>query len=176
MTLRILFFLFFGALVCSSTIAQLSVFDIARKGTLSEMQELYSKFPDTINTTNDAGYTALILACYYGNNDVAVFLAENCRNINGNSDYGTPLMAAVVKRNETMVAKLLELKADPNIADPNKTTALHYAVMFQIESIIKLLMKWKADPTLKDQRGFSSLDYANKTKSQKIINLLTTKS
>lgn len=163
--------LFFGV-ICNIAFAQSSIFDIARKGTLSEVKELYSKYPDTLDSKNDAGYLPLTLACYNANNEVAAFIAEHSKDINGNSDYGTPLMASVVKGNEEMVKKLVALKADPNITDSNGTSALHYAVMFQMESIIMILIKGGANSLLKDNKGFTSVDYANKLKNEQIIKLL----
>lgn len=168
-----IFFLSIGLLYASTAIySQSSVFDIARTGSLAEVEALYEKFRDTINTANDAGYSPLILACYNGNNEVAGFIAEHCTNVDENSGYGTALMAAVVKGNEEMVTKLLALGADPNISDSNQTTALHYAVMFQKEDMIKKLVDHNANISLKDSNGFTPVEYAEKTNNQHIINLL----
>ena len=167
--LLILFFTFFGLVY---GVAQSTIFDIARKGTLPELKEFYSKFPESINTSNDQGFSPLTLACYHGNNKVAKFLAEHTNNIDSISSFGTPLMAAVVKSNKEMVIKLLELNANPNIADSNKTTALHYAVMFKLPEIVKLLINKGASISEKDGKGFSPLDYASRQQNPTIYKLL----
>ena len=163
---------FLFVLLYFNSFGQKPIFEIARSGSLQEVKEIYEKYPDSINSINDAGYTPLIIACYSQNNEVATFIANHSKNINQNSGYGTALMASVVKGNKEMVQKLCMLGADPNIADSNKTTALHYAVMFQNEPIVKLLIQNKADQSLEDHNGFSPSEYALKTKNTNLINLL----
>ncbi len=127
------------------------VFDIARKGTVEQIRQLVQSNPKVVNETNKDGFSALILACYRGNNEVAKFLIENGSNINSNSDMGTPLMASVVKGNNEMATFLIEKKANLNLADANGTTALIYSVQFQNIEILELLLKNKADQPHKDK-------------------------
>lgn len=168
--IHILFFFF----VSTSTVISQNkdVFDIGRNGTVDELKKVYNENPDVINTRNDAGYSSLILACYHDNNAVAEFLINNVNDINGSSQYGTPLMAAVVKANTKIVQMLLNKKANPNVADANGTTALHYAVIFQNIDIVDLLIKAKADSNIKDNKSKSPLDYAIITKNEKLLNIL----
>lgn len=169
-------FLFLFCVFTYTIHAQHSIFDIARKGSLSEAIELVSKYPDTINRKNDAGYSPLILACYNGNIEVASYLIENMKDINGSSSYGTPLMAAVVKNEIELVKLLLKKGADPNIKDTNGTTALIYATMFQYNEIVKILCK---EATIvvehKDNKGFTALDYANKIRNEELILIIKQK-
>ena len=97
-----------------------SVYDVARNGSLVEIKELVNNDSDIINKTSKEGYSALTLACYYGNNEVASYLIQNVNNINLTSGYGTPLMAASVKKNNYLVKLLLENNANPNLTDQNK--------------------------------------------------------
>ena len=152
--------------------SQNNIFDLARTGSLDEVINVYENNPDVINYTNKEGYSPLILACYHGNDEVAKFLINKVEDINGSSDFGTPLMAAVVKGNRILVKLLLDKKADTNIADINGTTALHYAVLFKNSEIIKLLMKSNANINQKDHRNQSAMDYALLNKDKEIINLL----
>ena len=110
---------------------EVNIFDIAREGSLVQLKKVIEKDTNVINKINKSGYSPLTLACYYGNNEVAKYLIENIKDINSNSGYGTALMAAVVKKNVELTRFLLEHKADPNIADSNGTTAMHYAVIFE---------------------------------------------
>ena len=92
-------FVFLTFLSFSSVKAQeSSIFDIARNGSLMEIKALTKNNPDIINNISKEGYSALILACYYSNNDVATYLIEHVKDINSKSGYGTPLMAATVKK------------------------------------------------------------------------------
>ena len=149
-----------------------SVYDVARNGSLMEIKVLTKNNPDIINNISKEGYSALTLACYYGNNEVASYLIQNVNNINLTSGYGTPLMAASVKKNNYLVKLLLENNANPNLTDQNNSTALHFAVIFNQQEIIELLIKYKANPNIKDNRGNTALDYAKITNNNKIIQLL----
>ena len=137
-----------------------------------EIKALTKNNPDIINNISKEGYSALTLACYYSNNDVATYLIEHVKDINSKSGYGTPLMAATVKKNSNLVKLLLENNANPNLTDQNNSTALHFSVIFNQQEIIELLMKHKADPNIKDNRGNTALDYAKITNNNKFIQLL----
>jgi len=151
---------------------QKEVFSVARNGSVSEMETLYKQNPEIINSSNENGYSPLILACYRSNIPVVKFLIEKGAEINKVSDMGTALMAATVKKNTEMVQLLLDKKADPNITDPNGTTALIYAVQFNAPELIKLLLKYKADKNLKDKSGKTAFEYAAFSGNEAIINLL----
>ncbi len=175
-SLRKIFFsglLFFC--VCIGFSQTKSIFDIARNGTMEELNRAIEKNPNIINKANKEGYTPLTLACYSGNNEIAKHLIENVKNINSTSSYGTPLMAAVVKNNKELTELLILKKADINATDINGTSALHYAVMFNLKDIIKILVKAKASATLKDKRGNTALDYAEIKGNTTIIKLLKNK-
>lgn len=159
--------LFFSQL----TFSQQDIFDVARKGTVDEMKSLLKENPTAINTVNKEGYSLLVLATYRGNNEVAKFLIENNADVNGTSNYGSPLMAAVVKGNTEIAKLLLEHKADTSIADPGGNTALIYAAIFKKYEIAEMLVKAKANIDLKDLRGKSAMDYAKMSNDEKLMQL-----
>jgi ankyrin repeat protein len=167
-------FLLLTILLCffNSKAQTKTVFDIARNGTLTEMQNLDKSNPDLINSINENNTTPLILACYRGNIEVAKFLIENVKDINYNSDMGTALMAATYKNQTELVKLLLENKANPNTADTNGTTALLLAVQFKNAALAELLLKYKADKTMKDNNGKTAFEYAVFSKNEQILNLL----
>ncbi|HEX8015923.1 MAG TPA: ankyrin repeat domain-containing protein [Flavobacterium sp.] len=162
------------ALLCFyiSTAQEKNVFDIARSGTLTEIQNLNKSNPDLINSLNENKTSPLILACYRGNIEVAKFLIENVKNINYNSDMGTALMAATYKNQPQLVKLLLEKKANPNATDANGITALSLAVQFKNTELVKLLLEYKADKTIKDNQGKTAFEYAVFSQNEPIINLL----
>ncbi len=163
---------------CFSTFcfSQDNIFDIARSGTVSDVKQLMKINADTINSIEKkTGYSPLILACYRGNDDVAKYLANHVDDINESGGFGTALMAAVYKKREELVSTLLKLDANPNKADANGTTPLHYAVILRSEKIIELLLKANADVTLKDNRELTAKDYALMTKNEAIIKLFSKK-
>jgi len=105
----ICFFLIFT----TSMVAQKDVFEVARNGSLEELKGLMKDNPDIINTKNENGHTPLILSSYNRNNDVALFLINNVKDINAKSSEGSPLMASVVKGNTEIVKALLDKGANP---------------------------------------------------------------
>ena len=149
-----------------------TIFDIARKGTLTQLKKAHLADASIINRINNEGYAPLTLACYYNNNEVAKYLIEHSEDIDSNSGYGTPLMAATVKKNTQLIELLLKKGADPNKTDANGSTALHYAVIFNFNDIVALLVNANASKTLRDNRGKTASDYAKITDNKKIIELL----
>lgn len=71
---QILFVLLLISHFCQS---QTTIFDVARTGTVQEMKALLVSNPLDINKSTPEGFTPLILACYRGNNEVAIFLIES---------------------------------------------------------------------------------------------------
>ncbi len=166
-------FSYFFFLVCMSGFSQSAdIFDVARKGSLADVQLIVKNDPKSLNKLSPEGFSPLILACYRGNNSVAKFIIENGGNIDGNSPMGTALMAAVVKSNHEIAELLLTNKANPNIADPNGTTALMYAVKFQNAGLVKLLLANNADKSKLDKDGKSAFEYAAFSGNNEIIQLL----
>lgn len=151
-----------------------TVFEVARTGTLADIQEIYKTNPSQIDSINSTGYTPLILACYRGNTEVASFLAEHTNGINYVSPNGTALAATIYKGDATLTQLLLKHKANPSVADSKGTTPIVYAIQFQNEALVKLLLSYGADKTTKDHTGKTPFEYAVETENPKIINLLKT--
>lgn len=149
-----------------------TVFDVARKGNLQEIQEIYASNPKLIDTPDERQSSPLILACYRGNTEVALFIAEKTKNLNYNSGMGTALMAAVMSGNPTITQKLIDLKADLNQADTQGKTALIYATFFNKTDIVKQLVAAGANKNSKDNDNRTALDYATFNKNTELIILL----
>ena len=167
-----LFILVFLCYLSTLKAQESSIFDIARSGSLNELKSLIKKDLNIINKISKEGYSALTLACYYSNNEIANYLIKHVKDINSKSSYGTPLMAATIKKNSYLTKLLLENNADPNLSDKNNSTALHYSVIFNQEKIIELLIKYNAKSDIKDNRGNTAQDYAKIIGNNKIIQLL----
>ncbi|MDI9311810.1 MAG: ankyrin repeat domain-containing protein [Limnohabitans sp.] len=153
------------------------IFEISRKGTVKEMGAIIEKIgKDKINAVNDKGYTPLILSCYNGNEEVALWLIKNKCDVNYKSVMGTALMAAVVKGKTSLVNLLLSNEADPNITDSNNATALHLATMFKNYDVMRSLIKAKnINLEVKDSRGKTAFDYAIMLNDDALIEILKSK-
>ena len=158
-------------LTLNFSFAQTDVFDCARTGTAEEMDVFFTSNPKIVDSLNKRGSSPLTLAAYYNNIEVANYLIDKVDNINGNSDDGTPLMAAVVKGHVEIAKALIEAGADPNLTDANGATALHYAVMFNNQELASLLMNANASAYMKNNVGQSPLDFA-KMHNDKTLNTI----
>jgi ankyrin repeat protein len=167
--LVIINFLFFSAF---SQAQDKTVFDVARKGTLPEIQEIYNRNPELINAINDNKATTLILACYRNNEAVALYLLDKVSNINYNSGMGTALMAAIMSGNKVIIEKLIAKKADLDQTDTQGKTALIYAAFNNNVEIVQMLIKAGADKKLADKENRTALDYAKFNKNTQLIILL----
>jgi uncharacterized protein len=150
---------------------KLNIFDVARKGTVNDMEVIYKETPEIINTPNERGFSPLILACYSGNEAVALYLIDKA-NLDFVSSEGTALMAAVVKGNIKLAKILLEKKANPNLSNKQGTTALIYAVQFKNAALLSLLLKYNASKSQFDTDGKTAFEYAVFAGDEIIINLL----
>lgn len=166
-------FLFISLLSFTKIIAQDSVFDVARYGTVQQMENLYRENPDVINKIDSKKFSPLILACYRGNEDVALFLIEKVKDIDYTSGMGTALMAAVMNGNLKLIEKLIDHKANLNITDKDGKTALIYAVFFNKNEIAKALINAGADKMIKDNDGKKAIDFAEFNSNTELIILLT---
>lgn len=162
-------------LVSIDVFSQSDVFAIARTGTVENLKELMTSNPEIINTVNNDGNSPLIIACYKGNYEVANYLIKQVKDVNYASKMGTALMAATVKNDLPIVKLLLENRANPNIADANGTTALHYAANFKFYDIATMLIQYKANVELEDSRKKTPFDYAVIANDDKLIQILKTK-
>jgi len=169
--LPVLFLLFILFVGNSSCYAQ-NIFDLVRKGNTSAVEQWIKSHPESLNIPNEHGYTLLMLAAYHGHLETTRFLVKIGADVDGKSNYGTPVMAATIKGKSKIVAVLLTNGADPNIPDKNGTTALLYASIFSLNDIAEQLLKAGANPTLKDDKGNMALDYAVLTQNEILIKIL----
>ena len=167
--LVLLFFILFSV---SFQAQEKTVFDIARKGTLSEIQDIHKRNHEIINAINDNKATPLILACYRNNEAVALYLIDKVSNINYNSGMGTALMAAIMSGNKVIIEKLIAKKADLNQIDKQGKTALIYAAFNNNVEIVQMLIKAGANTKLADTENRTALDYAKFNKNTQLIIVL----
>lgn len=168
--LFLLFFcLIFGFSWTSLLAQERSVFDIARSGSLQEIEALYQKNPAEIESIDDRGSTPLLLASYRNNEAVALYLLNHTKNLNHNSGMGTALMAAVMANNSNLVGKFIAKKADLDQVDKGGKSALIYAAFFNRNPIVKLLVDAGANRNIKDIDSRTALDYATFSKNTEAI-------
>ena len=154
---------------------QKNAYDIARSGTLLEIEQLYQTDSLSLNIPNESGYTALILACYRKNMPVAKFLIEKKITLDFGSGMGTALMASTFKGNVAAVKLLIDNDANLNLTDANGQNVLMMAITVKNIEIIKLLLAAKINLEARDNNKKQAIDYALMTNDQTIIKLITKK-
>lgn len=149
-----------------------TVFEIAKNGTVEEMMNCYNTNPNLLTSLNERNSSPLVLACYYGNQEVALFLIDKVASDSSNPERGTPLMAAVMSGNLAIVQKLLTKNPNLNQVDSQGKTALIYASYLNNTEVAKSLIAAGADKSIKAKDATSALDYAVLNKNTELIILL----
>lgn len=131
--------------------------ELARSGSVAEMEQFLKKEPNAINKLSDRGFTPFILACYRGNNEVAKYLMNNGADVNVCTSEGSAIYGIIFKNNTEMLSYLLE-----NGASPNDTcqfhqfgSPLHMAMALKRYEIVEILLKKGANKSLPNQEGTS---------------------
>ena len=109
------------------------------------------------------------LANKNNNDKLFKLLNKDKSSINKLNKEGYALLhISIMKRNISMVNKLLQLKANPNIKTKNKKqTPLHFAYIYgkdKSKEIIKILISYKADENILDIYNKKPIDYLNNQK------------
>lgn len=152
--------------------AQNTIFDLAREGNVNQIKALVEEDSALVNSVSEQGFSPILLAVYYENESVAKYLIKAGAEVNTDSPYGTPLMASVVKGNQSLVELILKQNPDVNAVDQNGVNAIIYAVMFEQTKIIKKLLETNVDLNHQDKKGKSALDYAEVSSNEEIKALL----
>ncbi len=86
-------------------------------------------------------------------------LIKNNVDVNQETPFGTPLMAAVTNEwNKDIIAILIKAGADVNLQDRSGKTALFYAAAYDCNKIISQLLAAGADTDIKDFDGLTYMD------------------
>jgi ankyrin repeat protein len=140
---------------CQQTTWAQAIHDVARNGTVAQMQEILAKKPDAIDELSERGITPLILACYRGNNEVAKYLMDNGANVSFCAAEGSAIYGMIFKDNTEMLKYML-LKGN----SPNDTcqfnqfgSPLHMAMSLKRYDIVDILLTYGANQSLPNQEG-----------------------
>src|SRR6266480_3898114 len=146
--------------------------EAAKARNTAEVQKLLGEGADA-NAKDNAGWTALIWAAYFGRTDTVRALLEKGADINAMDDSGkTVLMSAAVRGHADTVRALLEKGADVNAKSKVGRTALMSAADLGHLDTVRALLEQGADVDAKDKKGDTALRLAEKYKYSSIVALL----
>ena len=111
------------------------MFDLARKG---DVEQLVAHLDAglSVDLTNRAGDTLLILAAYYDHPDTVRALLERGADTSCVNERGQTALAAAVFRRSPAAALLVRAGADPDLGSPS---AVATARFFDLPDMLRLL-------------------------------------
>lgn len=121
--------------------------------------EVLLKNPATdVNTLNEAGESALMMAALKGRTEWAQRLLERGAQVNKNG--WSPLHYAATGPESAVVKLLLDRGAAIDAESPNRSTPLMMAAQYGSEASVELLLARGADARRKNALGLGAADFA----------------
>lgn len=155
---------------------QINFFEAASVGKFDEVaHQLYQK-PDEINDFSEEGFTALGLACYFGQEEVARYLVLKGAEVNLPSQNGFnvfPLHSAVAGNFNGIAKMLIDNHAHVNVLQKSGLSPLHSAAQNGNIELIILLLEKGADVNLRMEGGKLPADLAKEKGFEEIAEILS---
>jgi len=127
--------------------------EAAKARNTAEVQKLLGEGANA-NAKDNAGWTALIWAAYFGRTDTVRALLEKGADVNAKGKDGmTALMNAASADYRDIVHSLLEKRADVNAKDNDGWTPLFWAAFSGRAEIVRALLEKGADVNAMDDSG-----------------------
>jgi uncharacterized damage-inducible protein DinB len=143
--------------------AELSIFEAAALGNLAVVQREAQAWPEDVTAYGLDGFTALQLACYFGQEAIARWLVEQGAEVSAVSRNDQALQAihaAVANNSLPLCRLLLENDADANARQNGGFTPLHAAAQNGNEELVVLLLASGADASLAGDQGETAVSLA----------------
>ncbi len=149
------------------------LFDAIREGVIDTVSKILNAHPELVNIKDARGSTPLLLATYYGHQEIAEIILKCKPDINAKDGSGNTALMGVCFKGYPAIAKLLiSHGADVNAVNFNNATALIYAATFAQADIARLLLEHGADASYKDDRGHKAYDHAKMQGVKPLMDLL----
>lgn len=146
--------------------------DAVTAGDTAAAERLLSQRPSLIKTKYQGSplifYTAVLT-----NTNTALVLIKAGAKVNVRAKNGlTPLLWAIINKNEALVRLLLINGADALAVDKDKINALSYAVKSGDKKIVSLMMRYRIDPFTPDRSGKTPFIYAVEQNNPDILKMI----
>src|SRR5690606_26251063 len=137
-------------------IDKVDVYEAAAVGLLNEVTEIIEADPSLLSSYSNHGFTALGMACHFGNEEIVRYLLLKGADPNQTSNNGynvNPLYTAISSNFEAIAKLLVEGGAEVNIIQAGNLTPLHAAASNGNIEMLILLLENGADVLIKDDNG-----------------------
>ncbi|KAF8536032.1 ankyrin repeat-containing domain protein [Trichophaea hybrida] len=130
--------------------------------------------PKSVFNPDLAGNTSLHLAAQFGHLSIVRYFVEvadhECDGVSKNNVGDTPLMVAAAEGHEEVI--LLDMGADPEVADNLGNTALHYSAAYGHLKVIRTLVERGADVETQNRPGWTPINYSCTFEAEKYFQQL----
>lgn len=159
-----------------SYVNDISLFEAAAAGKFDAVAHLVATYPNTLDDYADDGFTALGLACYFGQFDVARYLVLKGANVNLQSNNGFnvfPIHSAAAGNYTDIARMLIENGAQVNVVQQAGATPLHSAAQNGNLELIILLLESGAEVHTRMEGGKLPADLAREKGFEEIAEILS---
>ncbi len=155
---------------------ELTLFEAAAAGKFDVIAHLVYTHPDSLNDFSDDGFTALGLACFFSQSEIARFLVLKGADVNQASRNGfhvAPIHSAVAANNTEIARMLIEHGARVNVKQQSGVTPLHSAAQNGNLELLILLLESGAEVNVRMEGGKLPADLAEEKGFKEIAAILT---
>lgn len=149
--------------------------EAAQMGNTARVRELLEQNRDFADLPDEAGYTPLHYAAYFGHTDVARYLIAIGADISAISMdplRNQPLHASASSGHTEISRILLDAGADVNAEQTGQWTALHAAAQKGHLEVVSLLLERGARPDGRSYSGSTPLSLAREKGHEAVVSLL----
>jgi ankyrin repeat protein len=153
---------------------ELDIFEAAALGDVARLNKLLANDGELVKARSSDGFTALHLACFFGQMEAAETLVRHGADSNAVSPSRIAVIhSAAASRNAALLKLVLGAGANPDAQQQRGYTALHEAAMHNSVERAQALLEAGADPAVKSDAGQTAADMAVQNGNREVVELLS---